>query len=220
VVRKKLFVVFLFLLFLVASFFLLPFEKSGSERIRGFVSGWGVFAPVVFVAVQIFQVLFFFVPGQVTGFAGGYLFGAVKGTVYTMIGILIGSWIAFSVSRKLGRPFVEKKVSPALIARFDFFSERRGEVSLFLVYLFPALPDNAASFVAGLTGIPLGRFLFISFLGRLPGLFMLNLVGSGFAGGSWLYSAVLFSGLAVVSFVFYLARDGIERFVRRVSGRE
>ncbi len=36
---------------------------------------WGILAPVIFMAIQALQVVISPVPGEATGFLGGYLFG-------------------------------------------------------------------------------------------------------------------------------------------------
>ena len=49
-------------------------------------------APLVFIAVQFFQVLIFMVPGEIPQMAGGYLFGTVMGLVYSLTGIAWDLW--------------------------------------------------------------------------------------------------------------------------------
>ncbi|AQL42289.1 hypothetical protein BV210_05980 [Halorientalis sp. IM1011] len=154
---------------------------TDSGALRRFVEEWGVFAPVVFVAVQAIQVVVAPIPGQVTAFASGYLFGSVLGTVYSMVGVTIGSAIAFWLSRRYGRPFVASVVRDDLLARFDGFVDEAGTVSLFLIFLVPGLPDDVLCFVGGLTDIDLWKLVTISFLGRLPAYVLVNVSGSGLA---------------------------------------
>jgi len=49
------------------------------EQVKAFVTSFGSGAPVVFIIIQILQVLLAPFPGEATGFIGGYLFGALKG---------------------------------------------------------------------------------------------------------------------------------------------
>lgn len=96
-------------------------------------------------------------PGQIVSLVGGVLFGTVWGVVYTMIGAAIGFTMIFGLTRRLGRPFVERFVSPRLLERFDYLNGRGGALALFVVFLLPALPDDVISFIAGLTPSACGR---------------------------------------------------------------
>lgn len=65
---------------------------------REFVAGFGPWAPVAYVAVQAAQVVAAPVPGQVVGFAGGYLFGTLPATAYSLVGVAIGSYAAYALT--------------------------------------------------------------------------------------------------------------------------
>ena len=75
---------------------------SDREKIKAWIDGFGKGAPVVFIAFQVLQVIFAPVPGEATGFIGGYLFGALKGFIFSSIGLTIGSWLNFIIGRFLG----------------------------------------------------------------------------------------------------------------------
>lgn len=48
---------------------------SDREKSKAFISSFGMGAPVIFILFQILQVLFAPVPGEASGFIGGYIFG-------------------------------------------------------------------------------------------------------------------------------------------------
>ncbi len=48
---------------------------SDRHSISAFINSFGTLAPVVFIVIQILQVLFAPIPGEATGFIGGFLFG-------------------------------------------------------------------------------------------------------------------------------------------------
>ena len=73
--------------------------------------------------VQILQVVAAPIPGEVTGLIGGYLYGPSIGTIYSTIGLTIGSWMAFVLARFFGLPLVEKAVKPSIIEKYDYFLE-------------------------------------------------------------------------------------------------
>ncbi len=48
---------------------------SSKEKIKTWLKSFGSAAPLVFIFIQSFQVVFAPIPGEATGFLGGYLFG-------------------------------------------------------------------------------------------------------------------------------------------------
>jgi len=43
--------------------------------LRRELDAWGIWAPLVFIAIQALQVIIAPIPGEATGFLGGYIFG-------------------------------------------------------------------------------------------------------------------------------------------------
>src|SRR3989339_1601611 len=82
------------------------------KKLIHFVSSFGPLSVVIFIGLQILQVLVAPIPGEVNGFIGGYLYGPILGTLYSTIGLTIGSWLAFILPRRLRLPFVGKGINP------------------------------------------------------------------------------------------------------------
>ena len=73
------------------------------------------------------------IPGEVTVFVGGILFGAFWGVVYLTNWHTFGSWIAFAFARTVGRPLVESVVSPKTVQRYDYVMKHTGLLLAFLL---------------------------------------------------------------------------------------
>ncbi len=214
---KSLTIILAIFLFLIAILYLLhPFYEAYSDpgAIKDIVKESGFLAPLFFVIIQIVKVFFVIVPGQITALAAGYLFGPIIGTIYTLIGSLIGTLIAILLTRKFGRPFVEKAIDKKALEKFDERSEKNGLIFMFIIYLLPGLPDDAMSFLAGLTDIPIHKLLFISALGRLPGFFVLNLIGYGISEDRFIFTGILIFLAVAIAAVVYLHRQRIEFSIR------
>ena len=184
-----------------------------ATAMRDWVSGFGAGAPVVFVVLQATQVVVAPVPGQITALVGGYLFGAVWGTVYSMIGVMIGSAVAFLLAQRFGRPVVEQLLHEELVDRFDGFVEGLGLPGLALFVVIPGLPDDAICFVVGLTRLDVRRVLVVSLIGRLPGYALVVLAGDSLAGGRALVTVAILGVLLVASGLVYLFRRRIGRWL-------
>jgi len=211
--------VILVTLIVVTAFFWQPLIElfSNPERARELVANSGPWGPLIFIAMQVAQVVVAPIPGQVTGFIGGLLFGWVWGTVFTMIGAAIGFTLIFVLARKLGRPFVEYFVDKKLLAKFDYLIESHGVLVFFLIFLLPAFPDDIICYIAGLTTIKIRTLVLISLLGRLPGNLLLSITGAGVAESNMQLVGIAIIILVVVAVVGFIQRKRIERWVRSVS---
>lgn len=180
---------------------------TDTAALRSFVRGYGVWSPVVFVCLQALQVVVAPVPGQVLAVVAGYLFGPWWGTLYNVVGVTIGSAVAFWLSRRFGRTYVERIVHEEALRRFDAVDDDRARVTLFLLFLIPGLPDDVICFAGGLTRIPLWQLVVLAAVGRTPAFLLANVVGGLLGAGRPLAAAVLTVVLAVGSAVGYLYRD-------------
>jgi uncharacterized membrane protein YdjX (TVP38/TMEM64 family) len=207
-----------FALFLIAKTYF-PF-LSDAEKAREFIRGFGIYAPLLSIAIQVLQVLIAPLPGQFFGIASGYVFGIWLGTLYSVIGTAIGSIIAFYLAKKIGRPFVEKVIDQNTLKKFDYLAKKGGEFALFMIFLLPALPDDAICFIAGLTKIKPWKFLLITILGRLPGFLVLNMVGNGFAVSEQKISIIIFLAAIVVAAAIFIFKKHLERFFYSLSRKK
>jgi uncharacterized membrane protein YdjX (TVP38/TMEM64 family) len=94
-------------------------RKEKVDAVKAFFLGLGVAAPLLFIGLQASQVVIIPVPGQVIGFVAGYVFGWKLGAVYAIAGLTCGSLIAFTLSRRFGRPFVESLKGAEAIKDFE-----------------------------------------------------------------------------------------------------
>lgn len=184
-------------------------DLGDPRAVRAWVRSFGALAPVAFVALQATQVVVAPVPGQVLGFAAGYLFGAAAGTALSLAGATIGSVVVFVAARRLGRPFVEDVLDPDVLAAFDDLVARGGPLVLFAVFLLPGLPDDAVCLLAGLTTIPVWQLTAVSLVGRLPGYFLTAYAGERAAASSFTETAVLLAAFTIAAAVAYAWRDAV-----------
>ncbi len=157
---------------------LLKFHHQ-KEEFRNWIHSFGPWGPVVFIGVQVFQVILSPIPGELTGFLGGYVYGALTATIFSTIGLTIGSFLAFYIGRRLGRPFVEKLIPPKVLDKFDFLITNKGAFLAFIFFSIPGFPKDYMCYLLGLSPLRTPTFVLISCLGRIPGTIMLGIQGAG-----------------------------------------
>lgn len=130
----------------------------------------GAAGAMFMVGLQALQVIVAPIPGQVVNFAAGYVYGFPLGTLLSWIGTTLGAALAMMLARFIGRPVVERLVSPTFLERTDRLMAEKGLRFFFLIFLIPLLPDDVVCLVAGLTPLPLSALILAAAVGRLPAL--------------------------------------------------
>jgi uncharacterized membrane protein YdjX (TVP38/TMEM64 family) len=186
---------------------------------RDYIQSWDNLAAVAFIAIQALQVVFAPFPGEFTGAVGGFLFDGLPTSLYSTIGLTIGSAIAFLAARIIGLPLVKLFVNDNLRARFGFLTERRGLVMVFLLYAIPGFPKDALTYLLGLSPMGFAPFLVASNLGRIPGTVMLSYSGAAIFHGNWTLLLAL-SALALVMIgLIYFNRERIRNWVKNYGDK-
>ncbi len=155
---------------------------------REWIGNFGIFGPLVFVIIQILQVIVTPISHYTVGAIGGYLYGPYVGGCLNYVGRVIGHLCAFLIARRYGRKYIEKKFDKSLIKKYDKIfsgeSENQKEVTLqplilFLIYFLPLFPDDEISYLVGASNMSKRPFILANIFGHLGGAFSLAYVGSG-----------------------------------------
>lgn len=172
---------------------------------------------VVFILLQILQVVAAPIPGELTGFIGGYIYGPVLGTIYSTIGLTLGSWLAFILAHFFGMPLLEKVVKPAVVEKFDYFMEHQGVLVSFFLFLIPGFPKDYLCYIMGVSRMPVWIFLIVSAAGRLLGTIMLSITGSSARDGHY-FLLGCFVGAGIIIFIAaYYYQDKLLDFLKKKS---
>src|SRR5262245_51709440 len=181
---------------------------------RQTIQEWGVLAPLVFMATQALQVVISPIPGEATGFLGGYLFGVWPGFVYSSVGLTLGSVAAFGVGRWLGVHFVQNLVRKEHWDRLGFIVEAEGAILCFIIYLVPGFPKDIVCYLFGISPMPLWVFALVSGLGRMPGTWVLSAQGAHTATGHYWQAILLTAVVAAIALPLYYYRHQIMGWCR------
>ena len=119
------------------------------------------------------------VPGAVfLTLAGGFLFGAVPGTLLTVLGATIGATLVFLFARAI--------FGPQALDRFGAPAQRLAEgiranaaSYLLVLRLVPLFPFFLVNLVPAFVGVRLPVYVLTTFFGIIPGTFVFSLSGAG-----------------------------------------
>jgi uncharacterized membrane protein YdjX (TVP38/TMEM64 family) len=201
--RLTLRILFLFLILILSAYLFFHFDIylffTDRQKIVNFILAYP-YDELIFIFLQIVQVVAAPIPGEVTGIIGGYLYGPFWGTVYSTIGLTLGSWLAFVLAHFFGMPLLEKVVKPAVIEKFDHFMEHQGILVSFFLFLIPGFPKDYLCYIMGVSRMPVLTFLIISATGRLLGTIMLSMTGYYARNGQY----ILLGGLAGAGIIIFI----------------
>lgn len=216
----------LILLFIVGGLALISYHTGlvhlffSKERLLSFLNSLGPWAFIGFVFLQAMQVIVSPIPGELTGLLGGYLYGPFIGVVLSTIGLTLGSYAAFALSRTFGRPFVEMAVSRATMERFDYLLHHKGAFLAFLLFLIPGFPKDYLCYILGLGHLSTKEFIVIGGTGRLFGTILLTLGGSYIRHHQYSRFFILVGISLVVAFIAMAYRDKLEKWFRFLHSGE
>jgi len=184
------------------------------EKLRAFLNSLGPLSFVGFILLQSLQVIAAPVPGEVTGLIGGYLYGPFLGLVLSTLGLTLGSWLAFVLSKTFGRPLVDKFVSRQTLDKYDYLLHHKGAFLVFVLFLIPGFPKDLLCYILGLGHLSAKEFLVISTVGRFGGTVLLTVGGSYLRHHQYREFSVLLGMAVVVAFFVMVYKDKIERLFR------
>jgi uncharacterized membrane protein YdjX (TVP38/TMEM64 family) len=193
---------------------------ANKQWIKSVLKAAGPLAPLVFIAIQAVQVVFAPIPGEATGFVGGYLFGVPLGLFYSTLGLTLGSAGAFLIARWLEEHYIKRWIPVEVLQKFDFLMERQGALVAFILFLLPGFPKDYLCFVLGLSRMPFKLFLLICTIGRIPGTLLLTLQGAKVYKGDY-YSTLIILGLCLVLVVvLWYWREPVYNWIKRFDHPE
>lgn len=181
-----------------------------------FLKSLGPLSFIGFVLLQAAQVVIAPIPGEVTGLLGGLLYGTKIGILLSTIGLTIGSWAAFTLSKLFGRPLIEKFIRKETIERYDYLLHHKGAFLVFLLFLIPGFPKDSFCYILGLGHLSTKMFLIISTVGRFLGISLLTLGGSYIQHRQYYRFFVVLGVAIVIIFLSMVYRDKLEHLFKRV----
>lgn len=156
-------------------------SQAARDEFVEWVRSHGAWGMVVFLALEVFQIVVAVVPGEPVQIMAGALYGPVGGLALCLAGILIGSTLIYFFVRALGA----KAVDPAVLHRYRFLQdEKRARSALYLLFFLPGMPKDLLTYIGPFLPLKPGEFLFICTLARFPCLLASTVAGDSLFEGN------------------------------------
>lgn len=136
-----------------------------------YIKSVGIWAPIIFIILQIFQVIIPVIPGGISCLAGVLAFGPVLGFIYNFIGLMIGSCMAYYISKRYGVTLIRKIFKEETINKYLGYINNNSFKKIFFVgIILPIFPDDLLCYIAGVSTINFKSFISINLVGKIVSL--------------------------------------------------
>ena len=142
------------------------------DTFRTLILEKGAWGPIVFMVLQVVQIVVPVIPGGLTCVAGVLIFGPFWGFIYNYISICLGSILVFFISRTFGRSIVVRIFGQDLYDKYKGkLNEDRYERFFALAIFLPVAPDDFLCYLTGLTRMSIKKFVTIILLCKPASIF-------------------------------------------------
>lgn len=204
--------------------------ESDEEKINGLVkiiSDTGAWGMVVYVLIQILQVVILPLPAVVCYVPGSIIWGAPMATLLASIGVIIGSVIAYFIGRIWGKKAVIWIAGKETTEKYSAYFGKRGKGIFVIMQILPFFPDDILCMVAGLTSMNFVFFIIVMCTVRPAIISVYCFLGSGdiipFSGWGiyvWVAIFAVCVAFAVLSFKYQDKFESwlVSKFSRKKKG--
>jgi uncharacterized membrane protein YdjX (TVP38/TMEM64 family) len=172
------------------------YPRISPEAIIDYIRASGPWGAGISILIMILHSFIPF-PAEFVTVSNGLIFGPLKGFVITWVGAMLGAYLAFGLTRKLGRPFVKRILSEEKLKALDGWIKKHGHGALFVSRFIPVISFNLVNYAAGLTCVSWWTFTWTTGLGILPMTVLLVVMGDRITTLPWeIWALLLALGLA------------------------
>ncbi len=158
-------------------------EQFTRENIRALVEHlrtlW--YGPAAFILIFALACVFA-IPASIFVVAAGFIWGWLMGSVYSIIGGLLGAVASFYVARFVGEGLLHRfgRVGRMVAKQADHAGFR----SLLVLRNIPGIPFAVLNYGAGVAGVRLVDFFFATLVGIAPSMVVFNYCADSILNGS------------------------------------
>lgn len=168
------------------------------QALGDYLASFGYAGFLVFILLEIIQVVIAIIPGDLFHIAAGFIFKMPLGFFLAYIGEMMGAILAFGLARYLGSGFIKKLVSRERVEKLSILlNSTKGVFGILVLCLIPGIPKDVLIYAAGITPIKPSRFLAVFLLCRIPDIFIKASGGAAFIERNYTGLTVVIAAFAV-----------------------
>lgn len=180
------------------------------DSIQHIVESFGILSVLIYILINAIRP-FLFIPITVMFISGGLIFGTIRGSLYTLIGLMIAASISFVLARRFNK-FFKKVLGNKYLNRISSLSNDQVIRGLFIMRVSPGVPFDPISYGAGISHITYEQFFIGTLLGSTPKVILYTFIGDQIEGGFSIQILIIFIILLVIGLSLYFFRKKFPAF--------
>ena len=212
--KKKIVNITIFSLFILALLALtlrflpaiLSLTKEESRiALQNKIDSLGFFGYLTAIGIQTAQVVIAFLPGEPIEIILGFLYGPFWGTVFCLIGIVIGTLIIYALAKLIGKPFLSLFIDVDKLNDYRFLnSKAKKDYIVFTLFFIPGTPKDILTYFVPFIKMHPIRFILISLFARIPSILTSTISGSSLSKGKFGLAIIIFTITFLIAIIGYL----------------
>jgi uncharacterized membrane protein YdjX (TVP38/TMEM64 family) len=141
----------------------------------------------------------------------GIIYGTLLGALLGSLGLITGGLLGYALMLTSARRYAQRFVGPQSLQKLERLFDEGGAWAIVLTRSLPYSVPEAMVFLAGLAGMPTGKFVAALTIGSVPTAFVFAAIGAG-----WAHQPIV---ALVVSYVLPIFLLPIALYVMRLRTR-
>lgn len=185
---------------------------------RAWIEQSGPLAPLAFFLLNVAQIVVAPIPGYPVQVMGGVLFGFVPGSIITVGGLTLGGTLAAWLGRRLGRPWLEKRLGTDTLEHWGRAAHINSFWTWWIILLIPL--GDIPYFIAGLSRIRLSMLALAILTSRGPFTVLIVWLGDSVAGLPLTWVAVSIAVVVLIVIIGFSQARRLEAWGRNYVIRQ
>lgn len=177
--------------------------SEDKQRIRDWVSQFGLAGPLVLVLVMMVQMFLFVIPNVLVMIVAITCYGPVWGGLISLVGVYASSSLGYMIGRFLGPSIVNKFISTKVRDKISDFIKAYGVPAIAITRL-SSLSNDSLSFVAGILKMNYWKYILATLAGITPLIALLAIYGEN---GQIEKALIWIAAISLVLLVLYIVID-------------
>ena len=194
-----------------------PDDSAKIERIVEIINSSGAFGKIVYVLLQVLQVVLLPLPAVIFYVPGAMIWGPLTATVLASAGVLMGCIISFFAGRIFGKKVAIWIVGKEQTEKYCEMLGKNGKFPFVIMQILPFFPDDILCIIAGISNMSFTFFIVSMAIIRPIIIAIYCFFGSGviipFSGWGIPVWIAIFAVIIAVSVIYFKNREKIESFI-------
>lgn len=191
-------------------------SQAARDEFIAWVQSKGLGGMLVFLGLEIFQIVVAFVPGEPVQLMAGALYGPIGGLLICLVGILLGSAFIYGLVKLLGA----KAIPAETLHKYRFLqNEQKARSALYILFFLPGVPKDILTYLGPFLPLKMSEFLFTCTLARIPCLLATTVAGDSLADGEIWLPILLFLVTGAIGLACIRNEQRLLAWLHRRTGR-